>query len=40
MYVYNDVPDELSWPLHKKIAHKIAGVYRRFVVKVRSKFSA
>ena len=40
MYIYNDMPDELSWPLHKKIAHKIAGWYKRFVVQVKLKFLA
>ena len=36
MYVYNDVPDELSWPLHKKITRKIAGLWARFVAQVKS----
>jgi len=40
MYIYNDLPDNLSWPLHKKITRKIAGWYRRFVVKAKLKFFA
>lgn len=36
MYVYNDLPDNLSWPLRKKIAYKVARLYERLVAQVKS----